>query len=170
MTSLNNINIKEIITDKTNLVEIYLLSKKDNKSITIESSLINKIKATFKKTKEYSTVIYSRNNYNYLYDLTNDNQIVFSRIIENDKIININDNNKFYIIAFNEIKLPSHLFACTNDIDFKYTNHLIEFKINNRITIIIKNNDCCYITYKHNKDVDIDKIQDNINDIIIKLN
>ena len=36
MTSLNNINIKEIITDKTILIEIYLLFKKDNKSITIE--------------------------------------------------------------------------------------------------------------------------------------
>ena len=159
-------NIKEVITEKTNLIEIYLLSKKDKNSITIDSSLINKIKSTFKKTKEYSTVIYSRNNYNYLYDLTNDNQIVYSRIIENDKII----NNKYYLIAFNEIKLPSHLFACTNDIDFKYTNNLIEFKINNRITIVIKNNDSCYIIYKHNKDVDIDKIQDNINDIISKIN
>jgi len=161
-----NMNIKEVITEKTNLIEIYLLSKKDKNSITIDSSLINKIKSTFKKTKEYSTVIYSRNNYNYLYDLTNDNQIVYSRIIENDKII----NNKYYLIAFNEIKLPSHLFACTNDIDFKYTNNLIEFKINNRITIVIKNNDSCYIIYKHNKDVDIDKIQDNINDIISKIN
>lgn len=168
MTTSININIKEIITDKTNLVEIYLLSKKDINSITIESSLINKIKSTFKKTKEYSTVIYSRNNYNYLYDLTNDNQIVYSRIIENDKIIN--SSNKFYVIAFNEIKLPTHLFPCTNDIDYKYTNNLIEFKINNRITIVIRNNDCCYITYKHNKDVDIDKIQDNINEIISKLN
>ena len=160
------INIKEFITDKTNLIEIYLLSKKNVNSITIESSLINKIKSIFKKTKEYSTVIYSRNNYNYLYDLTNDNQIVYSRQIENDKII----NNKYFIIALNEIKLPSHLFACTNDIDFKYTNDLIEFKINNRITIVIKNNDSCFITYKHNKDVDIDKIQDNINEIISKLN
>ena len=78
------INIKEIITDKTNLIEIYLLSKKDINSLTLDSVLINKIKTTFKKTKEYSTVIYSRNNYNYLYDLTNDNQIVYSRIIEND--------------------------------------------------------------------------------------
>lgn len=160
------INIKEIITTNTNLIEIYLLSKKDVNSLTLDNVLINKIKTTFKKTKEYSTVIYSRNNYNYLYDLTNDNQIVYSRIIENDKIF----NNKYYILAFNEIKLPSHLFACTNDIDFKYTNDFIEFKINNRITIVIKNNNCCYITYKHNKDVEIDKIQDNINEIISKLN
>ena len=160
------INIKDFITDKTNLIEIYLLSKKDINSVNIDISLINKIKSIFKKTKQYSTVIYSRNNYNYLYDLTNDNQNVYSRIIENDKII----NNKYYLLAFNEIKLPTHLFACTNDIDFKYNNDIIEFKINNRITIIIKNNDCCFITYKHNKDVDIDKIQDNINDIISKIN
>jgi len=163
MTS--SINIREILTDNTNLIEIYLLSKKNNNSIALESGLINKIKSTFKKTKQYSTVIYCRNNYNYLYDLTNDNQIVYSRIIENDRIM----NNKYLIIAFNEIKLPTHLFACTNDIDYKYNNDLIEFKINNRITITIKNNDSCYITYKHNKDVDIDKIQENLNDIISKL-
>ena len=159
------INIREILTDNTNLIEIYLLSKKNNNSIALESGLINKIKSTFKKTKQYSTVIYCRNNYNYLYDLTNDNQIVYSRIIENDRIM----NNKYLIIAFNEIKLPTHLFACTNDIDYKYNNDLIEFKINNRITITIKNNDSCYITYKHNKDVDIDKIQENLSDIISKL-
>jgi hypothetical protein len=164
MTS--SINIREILTDNTNLIEIYLLSKKNNNSISLESGLINKIKSTFKKTKQYSTVIYCRNNYNYLYDLTNDNQIVYSRIIENDKTI----NNKYLILAFNEIKLPTHLFACTNDIDYKYNNDLIEFKINNRITITIRNNDSCYITYKHNKDVDIDKIQENLNDIISKLN
>jgi len=163
MTS--SINIRDILTDNTNLIEIYLLSKKNNNSIALESSLINKIKSTFKKTKQYSTVIYCRNNYNYLYDLTNDNQIVYSRIIENDRIM----NNKYLILAFNEIKLPTHLFACTNDIDYKYNNDLIEFKINNRITITIKNNDSCYITYKHNKDVDIDKIQENLNDIIFKL-
>ena len=163
MTS--SINIREILTDNTNLIEIYLLSKKNNNSIALESGLINKIKSTFKKTKQYSTVIYCRNNYNYLYDLTNDNQIVYSRIIENDRII----NDKYLILAFNEIKLPTHLFACTNDIDYKYNNDLIEFKINNRITITIKNNDSCYITYKHNKDVDIDKIQENLNDIISKL-
>ena len=164
MTS--SINIREILTDNTNLIEIYLLSKKNNNSIALESGLINKIKSTFKKTKQYSTVIYCRNNYNYLYDLTNDNQIVYSRIIENDRII----NNRYLILAFNEIKLPTHLFACTNDIDYKYNNDLIEFKINNRITITIRNNDSCYITYKHNKDVDIDKIQENLNDIISKLN
>jgi hypothetical protein len=163
MTS--SINIRDILTDNTNLIEIYLLSKKNNNSIALESGLINKIKSTFKKTKQYSTVIYCRNNYNYLYDLTNDNQIVYSKIIENDRIM----NNKYLILAFNEIKLPTHLFACTNDIDYKYNNDLIEFKINNRITITIKNNDSCYITYKHNKDVDIDKIQENLNDIISKL-
>lgn len=163
---MTTFNIKDYITDKTNLVEIYLLSKRDIHNISLEISLINRIKEIFKKTKEYSTVIYSRNNFNYLYDMTNDNQIVYSRIIEKDKVI----NNKYYLISYNEIKLPSHMFPCTNDIDYKYTNDLIEFKINNRITIVIKNNINCYIIYKHNKDVDIDKIQENLNEIFSKLN
>ena len=160
--------IKELITENTNVIEFYLIQKPftDNNKIdiTISDDLIAKIKSNFKKTKESKFVYYQRTNYTYIYDLSNDSQYVYIRKLENVDII----NNKFYLLLFNEIKLPTHTFACTNDIDNKSIIDITEFKINNRITIIIKNNNCL-INYKHNKDVDIDKIEDIIKNLISRI-
>jgi hypothetical protein len=160
--------IKELITENTNVIEFYLIQKPytDNNKIdiTITDDLIAKIKNNFKKTKESKFVYYQRTNYTYIYDLSNDSQYVYIRKLENVDII----NNKFYLLLFNEIKLPTHNFACTNDIDNKSIIDITEFKINNRITIIIKNNNCL-INYKHNKDVDIDKIEDIIKNLISRI-
>lgn len=164
------INIKDLITDNTNIIEIYVIQKplndkNDRINIFIDDILINKISKSFKKTKQTEMVYYCRNNCNYVYDLSNDNQFVYMRKLENTLII----DDKYYILLFNEIKLPTHTFGCTNDINYKYRINVIEFKINNRITLIIKNNNCL-INYKHNKDVDLDKIEEIINNIINKIN
>jgi hypothetical protein len=136
--------------------------KKSN--IFKNAHIVRKIKQSFKKTKQFQNAYYCRNNCNYVYDLTNDSQYVYTRKLENvDKI-----NEDFYVLVYNEIKLPTHTFACTNDINYKQIADIIEFKINNRIILIIKNNNV-YIHYKHNKDVDVDKIQDVINNIASKL-
>ena len=132
--------------------------------ISLTTDLINKIKSNFKKTKECKYAYYYRNNYTYVYDLSNDSQYVYLRKLENVDII----NKKFYLLLFNEIKLPTHNFACSNDIDNKSIIDITEYKINNRITLIIKNNNCI-INYKHNKDVDIDKIEDIIKELLLKL-
>ena len=161
--------IKELLTENTNIIEFYLIQKplSDNNKIDIKISddLISKIKSNFKKTKEHKIAYYHRNNYTYVYDLSNDSQYVYIRKLENANIIN---NNKFYLLLFNEIKLPTHNFACTNDIDNKTIVNVTEFKINNRITIIIKNNNCL-INYKHNKDVDIDKIEDILKNLLSRI-
>jgi hypothetical protein len=166
--------IKNLIgTGTANVIELYLIQKpfdnKDDKiDIYINDDLLTKIKNNFKKTKEYKCVNYSRNNYNYVYDLSNDSQYVYIRKLENITIIN-KSNIKFYAMVFNEIKLPTHSFACSNDIDNKEVFEITEFKINNRITLIIKNNNC-FINYKHNKDVDIDKVNSIISGLISKIN
>jgi hypothetical protein len=136
-------------------------------NIFINDDLIKKIKNNFKKTKQSDIAYYCRNNCNYVYDLSNDSQYVYIRRLENTSIIN--NKISYYILVFNEIKLPTHTFPCTNDINQKYIINVIEYKINNRITLIIKNNNC-FINYKHSKDVDIDKIQEIINNLIIKIN
>jgi hypothetical protein len=160
--------IKELLTEQTNIIEFYLIQKPitDNNKIDISltTDLINKIKSNFKKTKECKYAYYYRNNYTYVYDLSNDSQYVYLRKLENVDII----NKKFYLLLFNEIKLPTHNFACSNDIDNKSIIDITEYKINNRITLIIKNNNCI-INYKHNKDVDIDKIEDIIKELLLKL-
>ena len=166
--------IKNLIgTGTANVIELYLIQKpfdnKDDKiDIYINDDLLTKIKNNFKKTKEYKCVNYSRNNYNYVYDLSNDSQYVYIRKLENITIIN-KSNIKFYAMVFNEIKFPTHSFACSNDIDNKEVFEITEFKINNRITLIIKNNNC-FINYKHNKDVDIDKVNSIISGLISKIN
>ena len=64
--------------------------------------------------------------------------------------------------------MQTHSFACTNDINNKINYKTYEFKINNRVSLIIKNNNL-FIQYKHSKEVDIDKIQEIINSIIRKI-
>jgi len=155
------IDIKKLITDNTNIIEIYLMKKSE---IFINENILRKIKNSFKKTKQCKNAYYCRNNCNYVYDLSNDSQYVYTRKLENTEII----NDEFYIFVYNEIKLPTHTFACTNDINYKYVAEITEFKINNRIILTIKNNNV-YIHYKHNKDVDIDKIQEIINSVANKL-
>jgi hypothetical protein len=166
------VDIKQLITENTNIIEFYLMQKtitSEEKKINIfiNDDLIKKIKNNFKKTKQSDIAYYCRNNCNYVYDLSNDSQYVYIRRLENTSIIN--NKISYYILVFNEIKLPTHTFPCTNDINQKYIINVIEYKINNRITLIIKNNNC-FINYKHSKDVDIDKIQEIINNLIIKIN
>jgi|688.fasta_scaffold22951_7 hypothetical protein len=163
------INIANLLTNDSNIIEIYLLNPNENnkeifkRNIYIDSEYINKIKSKFKLTKEATYIYFNRNNLSYVYDNTNDSQYVFLRKLEN-----IQEKDKLFGIAFNEMKMQTHSFACTNDIDNKTIYKIYEFKINNRITILIKNNNLL-IQYKHSKEVDIDKIQEIINGIIRKL-
>ena len=110
---------------------------------------------------------FNRNNLSYVYDLSNDSQFVYLRKLENFTNTKIN-NRSLYTITFNEMKIQTHSFACTNDIDSRVEYKMEEFKINNRISLIIKNNNL-YITYKHSKDVDLEKIDEIINNVIKKI-
>jgi len=163
-----SLNISNLITDNTNIIEIYMCNPLKNKEdlnidIHINDKILNNIRKKFKLTKKTTLVYYNRNNLCYVYDLSNDSQYLYLRKLENKY-----DYNKLYGLAFNEMKMQSHSFACTNDIDNKCEYNLEEFKINNRISLIIKNNNV-YISYKHSKEVEIDKIQEIINNIIKKI-
>jgi hypothetical protein len=163
-----SLNISNLITDNTNIIEIYmcnpLKTKEDLKiDIHINNDILNNIRKKFKLTKQTTLVYYNRNNLCYVYDLSNDSQYLYLRKLENNY-----DYNKLYGLAFNEMKMQSHSFACTNEIDNKCEYNVEEFKINNRISLIIKNNNL-YISYKHSKEVEIDKIQEIINKIITKI-
>ena len=164
------LNLHNLITNDTNIIEIYLLSslsqnKMDNSiNIFINNAILNKIRRSFKIARETTLIYFNRNNLSYVYDKNNDNQYVFLRKLENS----IQENNLF-AISFNEMKMQSHSFACTNDINNKCSYKITEFKINNRISLIIKNNNL-FIYYKHNKDVDLEKTNEIINSLIKKIN
>lgn len=161
------------INDNCNLIEIYFINNniKDDNIIDIElnENLLLKINKTFKKTKESKYVLYHKNNLSYIYDLSNDNQTVIIKKNEKDIFYNLNNKYNLYSIYYNENKLGTHYFPCTNDIDMKEEYIIKEFKINNRITLIIKDKQL-FIQYKHNKTVDLDIINDTINYLIKKIN
>ena len=163
------VDFTKLLSDDTNIIEIYLMNPKvksdeSNKiNIAISEEIINKIKQKFKITKETTLICFNRNNLSYVYDLSNDSQYVYLRKLENMEI----KGNLCYL-AFNEMKMQTHSFACTNDIDTRTEYKYQEFKINNRISLIIKNNNL-YIHYRHSKEADIDKVQDVINNVIRKL-
>jgi len=162
------INITSLLCDDTNIIEIYLMNlngSNDNKmNIRMTDDYLDKIRKRFKLTKETTIVNFNRNNLSYVYDLSNDSQYVYLRKLDN-MIIKAN----LCALAFNEMKMQTHSFACTNDIDNKVEYKYQEFKINNRISLIIKNNNI-YIHYRHSKEVDLDKIQDIITNVIKRLN
>lgn len=162
------IDITKLISQETNIIEIYFLNGKPEDSnkmnIFISDDIIEKIKQKFKITKETTLVYFNRNNLSYVYDLSNDSQFVYLRKLENMKI-----HNNLCCLSFNEMKMQTHSFACTNDIDSRIEYKYLEFKINNRISLIIKNNNL-YIHYRHSKEADLDKIQDVISNLIKRLN
>jgi hypothetical protein len=165
------IDINSLITNKTNLIEIYFCpnQKYNDKNINIEldDNFLTKIKNNFKITKNYKYATYYHNNISYTYDRSDDNQFINSIKIENDKYYN-NKKIDLYILYLNESKLPNYYFPCIIDIDNKEEYDIIEFKINNRISLLIKNNNC-YIQYRYNKNLEIDKMQFLLNNIIKKI-
>ena len=162
-------NINELISNNTNLIEIFITNKITNNNrldIDISKHKIDKIKNKY-NFKQYNYRVIYRNNLIYTYDLNNDSQIVNEKKLE--KIIN---NNKYSIIVYNDNKYPTYLFPCTNDIDHKTNIILNEYKLNNRISLFIRNeNDVhsIYIQYKHSNNVDIEKMENIINDLLNKI-
>lgn len=160
-------NINELITDNTNIIEIYLKSDKitNNKiDITLEKHKIEKILNKYKFKQEVSYTQYYKKNLLLLYDMSNDSQIVFEKNLQIYK-----EFDKYIIFTYEEKKIPPYMFGCDNNIDNKSIYKIKEYKINNRISIINKienNNNSMFISYKHDKHVDLEKNENIISDII----
>lgn len=162
--------IKQILTENTNIIEIYLMNTQQTQmrmNIYLDDLFLNKIKKKFKLTRETTLVYYNKDNLSYVYDLSNDSQFVYLRKLENSQIKTINNYN-LYGIALNEMKMQTYLFGCANNIENKEEMKIQEFRINNRISLIIKNNNL-YINYRHSKDVDLEKTEEIINSVIRKI-
>ena len=166
---MHKINIQDFLTDDTNLVNIHFIN--NNQDINVNKIDINtpleiskKITDKYKVVKKTNYITYMKNKLSYTYDLTNDNQIVSSKFIRNHKLY---DN--IYCISYNYSKLPNYIFPCISNIDMVNEYTLTEYKITNRIAIIKKNDshgEYFYIEYIHSPNVDLDKINYNINNIL----
>lgn len=102
-------------------------------------------------------------NLEYTYEESNDNQYIFKNILINSKIY-----DKYFINAYQQVKQPVYMFPCTNNISYKEQYTLEELKINNRISLIIKN-DSVYVNFKYSTNCDMETNLKEINSILQSL-
>jgi hypothetical protein len=170
---MNNINIKELVNDSVNIVELYFVNKKlDNNVINVMMSrdIENKIDKLYKKTKEENYKMYYMKDKVYTYELSNDNQYVTSKTKKLDTFYKTKKSN-IYIISSKIDKYPQYVFPCTNDIDNISEINIKEYKISNRVSLIIKNEviyniKTLVIEYKHSTNVEMDKITEIVNKLV----
>ena len=96
---------------------------------------------------------------NYTYENSNDNQCVMRY-----NLVYYEKNEKCNVNMYNEIKIPIHVFPST-PVDYKEKYDLEEAKINNRISMCIRNNNV-YIMYKYSNNCDTDTHIEKIESII----
>lgn len=180
------IDLHPLLSDSTNLIEIFVTkgthgnkSNHDkNQSTPIEvinvdlhHNFVNIVKDQYKNWKVTSYVSYYKNDMVYVYDLSNDNQIVYTKYRQNDKIMNKKHIN-LYAISYNYCKLPTHIFPCLNDLDSRCEYTLHEVKLTNRLSLIIKEEDntsSIYIEYRHSHQVEIAKIEEYMHSVLSKM-
>lgn len=163
--------LSSILTENTNLVRIYFIDKTKNIENTSDVNIhmnVSQIQNAYKNWKTTKYIVYSRNELNYLYDLTDDNQMVFTLVQQQDDLKTLEG---LYAISYKMCKLPTHVYPCLNDIDNVREYTISEYKITNRISIIIESDEYgtyAYIEYKHSQQVDIEKINSIVQSICDK--
>jgi hypothetical protein len=155
--------LKNIISDNINNINIYYYNNNndnDIKTCKINTFINNdKIKIIKKKYKFFNRkfVSYWYKNLEYIYELSNDNQCLFKY-----EILDLEKKTNSIVTYYNEIKLPVYYFPSLYDISYKKEYSIDEHKLNNRLSLCIKENSI-YINYKYNKNIDFD-----INNELIK--
>ena len=159
-----------------NLIEIYFINHgipNDNViDVSVKNSLETFIDNYYKKSRVEKYKSYTHMERIYTYELSNDNQYVSSKI---KKHMDILDN--IFVICSKNNKQPNYTFPCTNEIDSVSEYIIKEYKISNRISLILRSDisdsraeiKTLYIEYRHSNNVDIDKINETINKIIRKI-
>ena len=177
-TGFNNNNDK---MRDINLIEIYIINTNKGKydniidvSLSSKNNLESFIDNYYKKSRVEKYKSYTHKERVYTYELSNDNQYVSSKIKKHMDII---DN--ILVICSKNNKQPNYTFPCTNEIDSISEYIIKEYKISNRISLILRGDsgwdsgseeiNTLYIEYRHSNNVDIDKINETINKIIRKI-
>lgn len=160
-------NLQSYLGKDTNLIEFYYIKPQNSANvidIRVDNSFVEEIKAKYRNWKTTKYMAYSKNHLTYLYDLTDDNQVVYTKVADIPT-----QHKSLYIVPFAYSKLPTYIFPCVNDIDNACEYTLTTCSITNRITVIIRNDEFgnyAYVEYKHSPNVDVDKIQDVLQKII----
>lgn len=156
------LNIDDIDNDVNNIYINFINNIKSEEnllSINFNNKIIEILKNKYKFISR-KFVSYWYKNMEYTYELLNDNQCLFKY-----ELLNFNKNENYILSYFNEIKLPIYYFPSIKNLSYKDEYILYEHKFNNRISLIIKNNNI-YIMYKWSKNIDIENNNKILNKII----
>jgi hypothetical protein len=167
-----------------NCIEIYFLQHPhtSDHAINVSNSMKNLEKgfgSGFQST--YTTFYYK--DLSYVYDMANDGQ----RVLKREFIKDLHEpQSNVYALCLNEDTLPSQAFPCVDTINHKNTLHRQSYRINNRLflchdTITETTTpssqslqsqqpyECIYLRYNHASQVDLKKIQGDIDQVIRRL-
>lgn len=164
--------LKDIITNDTNLIELYFCPDKNIQNspiINIEWDILPNIPIhLFKNKFEQNITEYSHKELIYQYDMATDFQKVFQKNCITDKIF-----NREYLQVIQEETLPTHRFPCSTEINSKIKYSKIQYKYTNRIFLTIEvsenNKYILYLKYNHVHNIDIEKMNEEWNEIYNKL-
>jgi len=157
-------NIEDYLQKDTDIINIYFCKSIENNCINL-TNIKHNLKLKFTK-RDFA--VYYKNDLLYIYDLSNDSQFTYKSKLLNHEIINYK-NKLLSINSYKESKVSCYLFPSTNTISKKSKYTLEECRINNRLTFSIKIENNMYdtfITYKHSSNVDINKMNIDLNDFI----
>ena len=106
----------------------------------------------------------------YVYDMANDGQRVVKRSFVKDNIYTYSSFN-LVALGIKEDTLLSHRFPCGNDIAHKNKITRTSYRINNRMFLCREKedgsqNDYVYIRYNHSPQVDLKKMQADLERVI----
>ena len=176
------INLSDFITDDVNIIEIFFCNAAAADAtdtlidVRMTSDIESIVEKKYKKYKEEKYKSYHHKDKVYTYELSNDNQYVSSKITIRSKPVKPTKPVKpnIFILSSKIDKFPQYIFPCTNDIDNISTYTIKEFKINNRISLMIRYDyldgvaiaKSFYIEYRHSPNVEIDKINEYVNNLI----
>lgn len=163
------IELQQFTNDEINVIEVYLKNNATDNviNINIDENTIKKIYNKFSNWKSNDFVTYHKNSLSYCYDLSNDNQVLNTRILHCSDI-----KSNYVVFSYKNHRLPTYSFPCTNNVDYMVKYNLLESKITNRISLFIRKDEYAksvYIEYKHSPQAENKKNEETINNILYKI-
>jgi hypothetical protein len=159
-------DLSALINNNSNKIELYFCSEEislDGSSFNCSWESLPRIPLNiFKGRIDQKLIEYCHRDLIYSYDISNDSQRVYQNTLINDKV-----DGKIYIVNFNEEVHPTHRFPCTSEINEKREIYKVIYKINNRMSFIIEQENerwTLYLKYNHSSVVDMESMNKDWNE------
>jgi len=165
--------------ESLNVVQVYLSSGEtevlgDIVDIRVAEekalSIADAMKARFGKAYVHKYLTLHYQNMQYVYDLDNDGQkTIKTTLLKED----LQDHGAWYFQGLHEETIPSHLFPCTQSLEEESTIDAEHYRVNNRMYVVHEKvawKGCpgdtyhsFYVKYNHSQNVELSKMQHDIN-------